>query len=42
MDPRVFIGTMAVGYDYLLFTSMGGVFLIAVALGYLLRSKKHG
>ena len=32
MNPRIFIGTMAVGYDYLLSLNMLGVFLVAVLL----------
>jgi hypothetical protein len=32
MNPRIFIGTMAVGYDYFLCLNMLGVFLVAVLL----------
>jgi hypothetical protein len=32
MNPRIFIGSMAVGYDYLLYLNMLGVFLVAVLL----------
>lgn len=32
MNPRIFIATMALGYDYLLMLSMLGVFLVAVIL----------
>ncbi len=32
MNPRIFIGTMEIGYDYLLCLNMLGVFLVAVLL----------
>jgi hypothetical protein len=32
MNPRIFIGTMAFGHDYLLGLNMLGVFLVAVLL----------
>ena len=32
MNPRIFIGTMALGHDYLLGLNMLGVFLVAVLL----------
>lgn len=37
MSPRLFIGTLLVGYDYMLFTSMLGVFLISGLITYILR-----
>ena len=32
MNPRIFIGAIAVGYDYLLYLNMLGVFLVVVLL----------
>ncbi len=40
-EPRIFIGTMAIGYDYMLFTSMLGVFCIAIAFTLFYRKIKR-
>jgi hypothetical protein len=37
MNTKVFVATWALGYDYLLFTSMLGVVLIAVAFAFIAR-----
>jgi hypothetical protein len=35
MDPKTFAATWMLGYDYFLFTSMEGVVLIALVLGFM-------
>ena len=32
MNPRIFVGTMALGYDYLLLLNMFGVLLLALLI----------
>lgn len=42
MDTKAFVATWALGYDYMLFTSMLGVFLIALAIGHIVKRIKNG